>query len=135
MTRLCHELYRNFDHSGWNEDDLATLPGKELVFLAKNLGLAHSGTKEKLIVRILSCRIVRARLAPFTDDPSPVAEKFKRESLRWMCEQANLWKSGNKIQLAAVLLRWRNQCRKAGQKYLQECIDHTRSQPLQLELI
>lgn len=134
MTKLCQELFRDFHHKSWNEDDLALLPARELRFLCRMAGFYHTGTKEKLIVRLLSCRIVRLELARFGDDPYLVVPLFSRSRLRWMCEQANLWKSGTKVQLAAVLLKWRNTCRLEGQKYWQECLAHSKRAGMQLEL-
>jgi len=133
MTALCHNLYHDFQHQGWNEDDLETLPRKELRFLCRIMGVPDYGTKAVIIVRLLSLRIVRMELSGFQCDGFAsdtsgavllVASTFKRERLRWMCEQANLWKSGNKVQLASVLLSWRNKCRLSGQKFLAECLSH-----------
>lgn len=134
MTELCTHLYRNFDHEGWNDYDLQKLTLAELEFLARVMGVAFSGTKEKRIVRLLSCRIVRKELSRFKDNPSEVAQAFKRERLKWMCVQGNLWRSGNKIQLATVLLNWRNRCRHDGSRYLEACIASTRERPIQLNL-
>ena len=142
MTALCHNLYHDFNHQGWNEDDLWTLPGNDLRFLCRIMGVPSYGTKPVMIVRLLSLRIVRMELSQFQCDGfsretsgavALVAGSFKRERLKWMCEQANLWKSGNKIQLACVLLSWRNKCRLEGQKFLAECIAHTKRVGFQLE--
>jgi hypothetical protein len=134
MTDLCTHLYQNFDDQRWNEYDLATLPASELRFLCLMAGFPKSGTKEVMIVRLLSCRIVRLELSKFGDDPFEVAAAFKRSRLRWMCEQANLWKSGNKVQLSRVLLMWRNKCRLEGQKYYHACVEHTKKHGIQLDL-
>jgi hypothetical protein len=134
MTDLCSQLYRDPNHEGWNDFDLSKLPSRELEFLSRIMGIAHSGTKEKRIVRLLSCRIVRKELSRFADDPGEVEPAFKRERLKWMCQQAGLWRSGNKRALATVLLNWRNRCRLEGQIYLQACINETKAQPIQLNL-
>ncbi|HEV2207329.1 MAG TPA: hypothetical protein VG167_01025 [Verrucomicrobiae bacterium] len=123
MTYLCFQLYRDFHHEGWNEYDLEKLPRNELRFLCYLMGIAHSGTKADLIVRLLTLRLVRKDLSKFGSDHDAllaVVAEFKRSRLRWMCQQANLWKSGNKIQLASVLLSWRNRCRQQGLKFLEE---------------
>jgi hypothetical protein len=134
MTLLCSELWKDFNHQGWNEYDLSTLPAADLVFLCRVAGIAHTGAREKLIVRLLSCRIVRFELSKFADDPHAVAAAFNRDRLRWMCIQANLWKSGSKPQLAVVLLNWRNRCRMEGQKHLDACISETIKRGFQLLL-
>jgi hypothetical protein len=134
VTDLCTRLYRDPNHEGWNDFDMLKLPLSDLEFLSRMMGIPHSGTKEKRIVRLLSCRIVRKALAHFGDDPADVVPAFKRERLKWMCQQANLWKSGNKYGLSVVLLRWRNQCRLDGSEYLKACIAFGMEQPVQLPL-
>lgn len=64
-----------------------------------------------------------------------MAAAFKRSRLRQICEIGNLWKSGNKVALATVILMWRNQARLDGQKFLNECIEYGKSVPQQMELI
>lgn len=135
MTHLCSQLYQDFDHQQWTQYDLETLPLVELEFLCRLMGIAHSGTKEKRIVRILSTRIVRKDLSKFQDDPDAVVASFSRDRLRWMCEQNHLWKSGNKRALAVCLLNWRNRCRAEGSKYLQACIAYSKSTGVQLDLL
>lgn len=135
MTKLCQDLYHDYHHEGWNEFDLSTLPAKELQFLCLMGGLPYTGTKEKVVVRLLSCRICRLELSKFGDDPHEVAAAFKRDRLRWMCQQANLWKSGSKVQLAVVLLNWRNRCRHEGQKFYRECVEAGKGRAHQLELL
>jgi hypothetical protein len=135
MTDLCSQLYRDPNHQGWNDYDLDKLPARELEFLSRMMGIPHSGTKERRIVRLLSCRIVRKELSPFQDDPDAVVQVFKLERLKWMCKQAQLWRSGPKRSLATVLLNWRNRCRHEGAKYLEACIAETKSKPVQLSFL
>jgi hypothetical protein len=59
--------------------------------------------------------------------PSQVS--YRRESLRDMCKEAGVWRSGNKRQLAAVLLSWRNRCRRDGQKFFAELQALGKAQP------
>jgi hypothetical protein len=137
MTDLCHRLYHDFDHEGWNEYDLAILPGEELVFLCRVMGIPDYGNKQTRIVRLLSLRICRKELAKFGSDYTALQEvvaSFKKSRLHWMATQACLWKSGTKIQLAQVLLNWRNKCRHDGQKYLAECDAFARQVGQQLAL-
>lgn len=134
MTILCQQLYQDYNHQGWNEWDLQKLPLADLRFLCHCAGIAYSGTKEKVIVRLLASRICRIELSKFADDPAPVAEAFSRDRLRWMCMQNNLWKSGNKKALAACLLMWRNRCRLEGQKFLNACIAASKTRAQQLYL-
>lgn len=121
MTDLCAKLYRDIDSESWHEFELEKLPGKELKFLCLLFACAHSGTKQKVAMRLMMIRRARIDLAKFTDDPKELAAAFSRSRLRQICESANLWKSGNKTQLAACILMWRNRCRLEGQKFLMEC--------------
>lgn len=134
MTKLCSDLYRDPNHEGWNDYDLATLPKRELVFLCRIMGIPTYGNAETITIRLLTCRIVRKELSPFGDDPAAVVPVFKRSRLHWMCQQAKLWKSGNKYSLSVVLLRWRNECRHKGQAFLNECIEATKASDQQLTL-
>jgi hypothetical protein len=121
MTAPCQQLYQDINHESWHEYDLETLPGKELVFLCKLFACAHSGTKQKVALRLMMIRRARIDLDKFTDDPAELAAAFSRSRLRQICESANLWKSGNKLALSACILMWRNRCRLEGQKFLMEC--------------
>lgn len=79
-------------------------------------------------------RHLRFKLARFTDDPLPLADAYRRESLRDMCKEAGIWRSGNKRQLAAGLLTWRNRCRSKGREFLAEMRAAAAGRPHQLEL-
>lgn len=137
MTHLCCNLYHDFAHEGWNERDLTTLSGTELVFLCRVLGIPDYGNNETRITRLLAILICRQELSKFGSDYAALLEvvaAFKKPRLHWMAAQACLWKSGTKIQLAQVLLNWRNKCRHDGQKYLEECEAFSRSKGQQLVL-
>lgn len=137
MTHLCSQLYRDPHHEGWNEYDLETIHVEELRFLCRVMGIPDYGNRQVLIVRLLSLRICRLDLSKFGSDYQAlqdVCAAFKKDRLHWMCREANLWKSGTKIQMAQVLLSWRNKARLAGQKYLAECDAFTRAKGVQLTL-
>jgi hypothetical protein len=129
---LLSELIHDFDSESWAESALATLSLQELQVLAKLLSCPFSGVKHSVIVRLLTHSQLRFKLAPFTDDPLPLANAYRRESLRAMCKKAGMWRSGNKRQLAASLLSWRNQCRLNGQRFLAEMHAHAAARPRQL---
>ena len=76
--------------------------------------------KKRVIVRLLAQRELRLKLARFTDNPEELAISYKRESLRDMCREAGIWRSGNKRALSAGLLNWRDRCRARGQAFLAE---------------
>jgi hypothetical protein len=120
VTHLFQELLRDANSERWNEHYLATLSGRELHALTKLFACPSSGVKQAVIVRLLAHRQLRFKLARFSDDPLSLADAYRRESLRDMCKEAGVWQSGNKRQLAAGLLTWRNRCRSQGQKFLAE---------------
>jgi hypothetical protein len=129
---LLSELIHDFDSESWTESALAKLSLQELHVLAKLLSCPSCGVKHSVIVRLLAHRQLRFKLAPFTDDPVPLSNSYRRDSLRDMCKEAGIWRSGNKRQLAAGLLTWRNRCRLNGQKFLAEMQAHAAARPHQL---
>ena len=110
----------DFQSERWNEFELPKLSLRELLALAKLLGCPSCGSKEAVIVRLLAQRELRLKLARFTDNPEELAISYKRESLRDMCREAGIWRSGNKRALSAGLLNWRDRCRARGQAFLAE---------------
>lgn len=132
-THLFRTLLRDADSELWNEHELAKLPLVELQSLAELLACARSSRKAKLLTRILAIHNIRQRLSGFANDPQAVAAAFDRRALRQMCRVAGLWRSGNKRQLAAVLLTWRNRCRYEGQRRLEAALEAIGERPKQAE--
>lgn len=131
MTKhLFTELVYDFNSDHWNEYDLPKLSQRELEALARLLGCPHSGTKERLVVRLLAQRKLRFKLSRFNDNPKDLATAYQRASLRDMCREAGIWRSGTKIQMAAGLLTWRLRCRSKGQAFLKELQAAGRQQQL-----
>ena len=129
---LFRELVYDFQSERWNEFELPKLSLRELQTLAKLLACASYGAKETLIVRLLAQRELRFKLARFTDDPDALASSYRRESLRDMCREAGIWRSGNKRALSAGLLNWRDRCRVRGQAFLAEMQSLAKDRPQQL---
>jgi hypothetical protein len=129
---LFSELVYDFQSERWNEFELPKLSLRELQTLAKLLGCPSYGIKETLIVRLLAQRELRFKVARFTDNPDELAISYRRESLRDMCREAGIWRSGNKRALAAGLLNWRDRCRARGQAFLAEMQSLAKGQPQQL---
>ena len=98
---LFSELVYDFQSERWNEFELPKLSLRELQTLAKLLGCPSYGIKETLIVRLLAQRELRFKVARFTDNPDELAISYRRESLRDMCREAGIWRSGNKRALGA----------------------------------
>src|SRR5580700_7530338 len=117
---LFFELVYDFQSERWNEFELPKLSLRELLALAKLLGCPSCGSKEAVIVRLLAHRELRLKLARFADNPEELANSYQRESLRDMCREAGIWRSGNKRALSAGLLNWRNRCRARGQAFFAE---------------
>ena len=81
---------------------------------------------------LLSRRELRLKLARFTDNPEELAISYRRESLREMCREAGIWRSGNKRALSAGLLNWRDRCRARGQTFFAEMRSLAKDRPQQL---
>src|SRR4029077_2542528 len=101
---LFSELMYDFQSKHWNEFELPKLSLRELLALSKLLGCPSCGSKETIMVRLLAQRELRFKLARFTDNPEELANSYKRESLRDMCREAGIWRSGNKRALSAGVL-------------------------------
>jgi hypothetical protein len=129
---LFSELVYDFQSERWNEYELPKLTLRELQTLAKLLGSPSYGTKERLVVRLLAQRKLRFKLSRFTDNPEELAISYRRETLRDMCREAGIWRSGNKRALSAGLLNWRNRCRAQGQAFLAEMQSLAKHRPQQL---
>lgn len=129
---LFSKLVYNFDAEEWNEYDLPKLSLREIQVLCRLLGSPKSGSKEKVIARLLAVRQVRLKLSRFQDDPHAIVPEFRKEALKHMAREAGLWRSGNKIQLATVLLNWRNKCRHDGQKFFEDISAELAKRPQQL---
>jgi hypothetical protein len=127
-------LMYDFQSVRWNEFELPKLSLRELLALAKLLGCPFCGSKETVIVRLLAQRKLRLKLGRFTDNPEELANSYQRESLRDMCREAGIWRSGNKRALSAGLLNWRDRCRARGQAFLAEMRSLAKVQPQQLTL-
>jgi hypothetical protein len=126
------ELVHDFESERWNEFELPKLSLAELQALAKLLGSPSYGTKEPLVVRLLAQRELRFKLARFTDNPGELADSYRCESLRDMCREAGVWRSGNKRALSACLLNWRDRCRAGGHAFLAEMQSLVTGRPQQL---
>jgi hypothetical protein len=131
---LFFELMYDFQSERWNEFELPKLSLRELLALAKLLGCPSCGSKEAVIVRLLAHRELRLKLSRFADDPEELANSYQRESLRDMCREAGIWRSGNKRALSAGLLNWRNRCRARGQAFFAEMQSLAKARPQQLSL-
>ena len=131
---LFSELLHDSHSARWTEFELPKLSLGELQALCKLLGCPCYGTKETVVVRLLAHRVLRLKLAPFTDNPAELAASMRRESLRDMCREAGIWRSGNKRALAAGLLNWRDRCRARGKAFLIEMHSLSKSRPQQLTL-
>jgi hypothetical protein len=129
---LFSELVYDFQSERWNESELPKLTLRKPQTLAKLLGSPSYGTKERLVARFLAQRELRFKLSRFTDNPEELAISYRRESLRDMCREAGIWRSGNKRALSAGLLNWRDRCRARGQAFLAEMQSLAKDRPQQL---
>jgi hypothetical protein len=123
---MLRAIFQSVTEGQVTEESLAQLTGKELRAIAMILGVGPSGTKPKVVDRILSAWSVRLALAGFVhdDDSSldPICEKYQRRDLWFFCKQTKNWRSGNKRALARCLIMWRARCRALGQKQRLEAL-------------
>ena len=91
---LFFELMYDFQSERWNEFELPKLSLRELLALAKLLGCPSCGSKKAVTVRLLAHRELRLKLSRFADNPEELANSYQRESLRDMCREAGIWRSG-----------------------------------------
>jgi hypothetical protein len=91
---LLFELIYDFRSERWNEFELPKLSLRELLVLADLLGGPSCGNKDTLIIRLLAQGELRFKLSHFTDNPEKLAISYKRETLRDMCREAGIWRSG-----------------------------------------
>jgi hypothetical protein len=62
-----------------------------------------AAAKKRSLFASFAQRELRLKLARFTDNPKELAISYERESLRDMCREAGIWRSGNKRALSAGL--------------------------------
>ena len=103
----------------WNKGILLALSKEELKGMAQLLNISKSGKKEALVLRLLAIKDLRVKLSK-VQAPEELVEAYSSKDLKAMCGMAKIWKRNNKCSAAAGLLNWRNRCRQAGQKLINE---------------
>ena len=98
---------------------------KELQALCLVLVIPYTGTKEKLITRILDVWNIRTKLKSY-NLPEDIVANFKMKELKAMCKTVRKYSGWNKRSMAKVLLNWRNYCRLEGQRRVDEGISQVR---------
>lgn len=128
---------------GWCIDELKILPGKYLQALCIVMGIPKSGTKTKLLDRLLSTAEVRKALADFKPQPQQqslseiiqnpnfsgendsvlkLANAYKGEELKALCKKVRAFAGSTKYAMAASLLNWKIQSSKKGADAFQQVI-------------
>ena len=101
----------------WTGETLGKLPTRELRLVAQILAAPYSLPRQKLIDRLLATHRIRNDISAYSSDEEAIAEmwvSFTGSELKAMCAEMKLWRSGNKRQLAACLLNWRDRSRSQG---------------------
>jgi hypothetical protein len=111
----------DFQSERWNEFELPKLFLRELLALAKLLGCPSCSSKEAVTVRLLAHRELRLKLSRFADNPEELANSYQRESLRDMCREAGIWRSGNRRALSAGLLNCAIGAAREAKRFLPKC--------------
>lgn len=123
--RICRLMRSN--PAEWTDATLTPLSIVELQALCELMGIPHSGTKEKLIERLLTA----AELRHLLKDVQKVEDllHFKGKELRAMCRRAGCFLGVCKRSSAASLLNWRNNCRQRGQAALKAAREEAQKRP------
>ncbi len=123
-----HKLYRS-NPQDWTAESLADASLDELEALSRLMGIAHSGTKTQRISRLLMAAHVRTVLASWgeADTHEQVHALAARlmpvltgKELSALCRWADLPHYTTKRAMIILLLNWRNECRRKGQRFNQE---------------
>ena len=104
-------------------NNLNGLKSIELDVVSTLMGIPRYGTKEKKIARIIDLWDLRHTLTgyePSLEGAQELANLYRRVELHDMARRAKVWRSGNKIGIAVVLLNWRDRCRRKGKGFLTE---------------
>lgn len=123
-------LWRRTTPKDWSHDLLSRYRVVQLEFLAKLLGIPHSGTKDQLIDRLIRLGRARELLRPYEFDEGnhdaqvatvrTLAAHYTGRELRALCRTVGAYAPSNKYGMAASLLGWRNTCRQAGVTFREE---------------
>lgn len=90
-----------------NFENIKHFKNIELDVVSKLMGIPLYGTKAKKIYHILDLWDLRQTLAGFDssyEGAKKLSDQYRRVELHDMCRRVKIWKSGNKVQLAIVLL-------------------------------
>lgn len=93
------------------------LTTKEFDALNESMGFPISGTKQERIDRFMKLYEIRDRIKDYAatyEGARALSHVYKRADLYQMAKDMKGWKSGNKLQLAASLLSWRDRTRYNG---------------------
>ncbi len=102
-------------------ENLIGLKNIELDAISTLMGISRHGTKVIKIDRIIDLWDLRYTLAGYEtthEGAQKLADFYRRVELHDMARRAKTWKSGNKISLAIVLIKWRDMCRDRGKCFL-----------------
>ena len=121
------EPARFFDLIG-SEDNITLnnlngLKSIELDVVSTLMGIPKYGTKEKKVARIIDLWDLRHTLTGYEsslEGAQEFADFYRHVELHDMARRAKVWRSGNKIALAVVLIKWRDGCRRKGKGFLTE---------------
>ena len=104
-------------------ENLSGLKNIELDVISTLIGIPTYGTKTKKIDRIIDLWDLRYTLTGYEsslEGAQKLADSYLRVELHDMARRAKIWKSGNKIGLAVVLIKWHDGCRRKGKEFLTE---------------
>ncbi len=105
------------------EAELDKLTMEYLKSLAVSMGFPTTGNKETLIAKILDLKKLRDELKGYGEDYQVLVDKYGKPELKAMVARTKGWKSGNKMQLAQVLLNWRDRTMHKGKQEIRKALE------------
>lgn len=110
----------------------------ELSALCRLLGIPHSGTKDKRVARLLDLISLRQELAGWGEYDGDnrkahviaeeVMSRYTRPQLVGMAKRSKVFYSTTKRGIVIALLQWRSACRRQGQEFNRELLEHSNRQ-------
>lgn len=114
----------------WSNEQLNILPGKFLSALCQAMGVAHSGTKSKMIERLKNTANARKVLKDYTSasDIQALADSMKGVELKALCKLVRAFAGSTKYAMAASLIQWKLTSSRKGQENYNNAISYLKQQ-------
>jgi hypothetical protein len=119
-------LYRS-SAADWSAATFVCCTADELVAMCKLMGIAHSGTNQERVARLLDMASLRVEVGQWGEFQgvasnahalaAEVVKHYRKPQLLALARRANLFISTTKVGLVIGLLQWRDGCRMRGAEF------------------